>query len=401
MGCPRSLLLSPPVRLRHTGGCFFRHLRHFHSFLYHIPIMLSESLKTLHETMLKAVDAAASLEELEAVEIRFLGRKGELTGILRQLGSLTNEERRAVGSRANEVKAEGERRIAAARSRLSSAASSSAAERERMDVTEPGIRPPQGHLHVTTHAIREFTAIFDRIGFTRTRYPEVDWDWYAFEALNMPPDHPARDEWETFFCAEGASASGGMATIVSKQGKMILTPHATNGTARILAESKGPVRAINIAKTYRRQSDATHVPMFHQFDGVYVDEGVSLAHLRGVLDHFATTFFGPGRKTRLRPFHFRFTEPSFEVDVSCGVCGGTGLAADRQKCRTCKRGWLELGGAGMLHPNVLKAAGIDPKKYSGLAFGWGVERTYMMKEGMRLDDIRIMYKNDLRFLEQF
>lgn len=354
--------------------------------------MLSDNLKTLQTDLLTAVDAATSLEELEAVEIKFLGRKGELTGVLRQLGSLSDEERREVGSLANEVKQEGERRIAGARTRLSASAASSAAEREWIDVTEPGIRPPEGHLHVTTQAIREFTEIFDRIGFSRTRYPEVDWDWYAFEALNMPPDHPARDEWETFFME---------APIDKKWGKMILTPHTTNGTARILAESKGSVRAVNISKTYRRQMDVTHLPMFHQFDGVYVDQGVSLAHLRGVLDYFATSFFGPERKIRMRPFHFRFTEPSFEIDVSCGVCGGTGMMADRQKCRTCKRGWLELGGAGMLHPNVLKAAGIDPKKFSGLAFGWGVERTYMMKEGMQLDDIRIMYKNDLRFLEQF
>lgn len=362
--------------------------------------MLADTLASLKKDLLHAVDKAKSVEELEAIEIKFLGRKGEITGVLRTLGSLSDEDRRKVGAQANDIKAEAERRIAAARERLSSAAALSAGERERLDVTEPGIRPPQGHLHITTHAIREITAIFDRIGFERTRYPEVEWDWYAFEALNMPPDHPARDEWETFFMAVPAVALA-EAGRASKMGKMILTPHSTNGTARILADRKGPVRAVNIGKCYRRQSDMTHVPMFHQFDGVVVDKGISLAHLRGVLDYFAQTFFGPTRKIRLRPFHFRFTEPSFEVDVSCGVCGGSGLGADRQKCRTCKRGWLELGGAGMLHPNVLTAAGIDPKKYSGLAFGWGVERTYMMKEGMQVDDIRMMYKNDLRFLEQF
>jgi phenylalanyl-tRNA synthetase alpha chain len=361
--------------------------------------MLSDQLRRLQDQMLSALDHVKSLEELDAVEIKFLGRKGELTGILRQLGGLSEEERRDVGALANEIKVEGGIRTTAIRARLSSADASSAVERERIDVTEPGIRPPQGHLHVTTQAIREFTAIFDRIGFARTRYPEVDWDWYAFEVLNMPGDHPARDEWETFFME---------APVDKKWGKMILTPHTTNGTARILAEraaslqKKGEaIKAVNISKTYRRQIDVTHLPMFHQFDGVFVDQGVSLAHLRGVLDYFATSFFGPERKIRMRPFHFRFTEPSFEIDVSCGVCGGSGIGADKAKCRTCKRGWLELGGAGMLHPNVLKAAGIDPKVYSGLAFGWGVERTYMMKEGMRLDDIRIMYKNDIRFLEQF
>ena len=371
--------------------------------------MLAETLQALKKRLLAEVDAATSLEELEAVETRFLGRKGEITGVLRQLGALSDEERRTIGGVANDIKLEAERRISAARSRLSSAHASSAAERERLDVTEPGIRPPQGHLHVTTQAIREFTAIFDRIGFARTRYQEVDWDWYALEALNMPLDHPARDEWETFFMDAPAFVPlrGTSAGRPASESKMILTPHTTNGTARILEEQASSlatgngIRSVNISKTYRRQMDVTHLPMFHQFDGVYVDKGVSLAHLRGVLDYFATSFFGPERKIRMRPFHFRFTEPSFEIDVSCGVCGGSGVGTDKLKCRTCKRGWLELGGAGMLHPNVLKAADIDPKKYSGLAFGWGVERTYMMKEGMHLDDLRIMYKNDLRFLEQF
>jgi phenylalanyl-tRNA synthetase alpha chain len=358
--------------------------------------MLLATLKTLQADLAKAVKSASSLEELEAVETRFLGRKGELTGVLRQLGALSDDERKQVGAQANVVKIEGERLIAEARAALSSAVAGAVAEKEWMDVTEPGTRPPEGHLHITTQAIREISAIFDRIGFTRVRYPEVDWDWYAFEALNMPPDHPARDEWETFF----------MEAPHGKKGKMILTPHTTNGTARILEgqadflKKGGVIRAVNIAKTYRRQSDPTHVPMFHQFDGVIVGADASLAQLRGVLDYFAKEFFGSSRRTRLRPFHFRFTEPSFEVDVSCGVCGGTGTISGT-KCRACKRGWHELGGAGMLHPNVLKAAGIDPNKYSGLAFGWGVERTYMMKEGMKIDDLRVMYKNDLRFLEQF
>ncbi|MEN9557877.1 MAG: phenylalanyl-tRNA synthetase subunit alpha, phenylalanyl-tRNA synthetase alpha chain [Candidatus Parcubacteria bacterium] len=359
--------------------------------------MLSDTLTGLQESLEKAIKAASSLAELEAAELRFLGRKGELTNILRQLGSLSSDERRTVGAAANVVKVEGERLIAEARASLLSAAAGAVAENEWIDVTEPGMRPPQGHLHITTHAIREIGAIFERIGFTRVRYPEVDWDHYAFEALNMPPEHPARDEWETFF----------MEAPAGKKGRMILTPHATNGTARILEECADrlkageAIRAMNIAKTYRRQSDITHVPMFHQFDGVCVDKGISFAHMHGVFDYFVKAFFGKERTVRLRPFHFRFTEPSVEIDVSCGMCGGTGMLADDQKCRTCKRGWLELGGGGSIHPNVLKMAGIDPKKYSGFAFGWGVERTYMMKEGTKLDDVRTMYKNDVRFLEQF
>lgn len=342
----------------------------------------------LHEAVAKAKNPA----ELDDVEITFLGRKGRLTSILKGLGAVDETERPKIGTLANRIKEECERDIASKRKALEEKRLANLADLEREDVTEPGIRPPEGHLHIVTKAIDEITAIFEKIGFVRTRYPEVEWDWYAFESLNMPKDHPARDEWETFFMDAPLSA---------KNGKMLLTPHATSGTARMIAEKRLPIRAINIAKTYRRQIDVTHVPMFHQFDGVYVDKGVAITHLRGVLDYFAKTFFGPDRQIRLRPFHFRFTEPSFEIDVSCGVCGGTGVGTDKQKCRTCKRGWLELGGAGMLHPNVLRAGGVDPKKYSGLAFGWGVERTYMMKQGMQLDDIRILYKNDLRFLKQF
>ncbi|MFH1077904.1 MAG: phenylalanine--tRNA ligase subunit alpha [Patescibacteria group bacterium] len=351
-----------------------------------------DQLNALKLELDEAVAAAKTAQELEDIEIRFLGRKGRLTSILKGLADVDEATRPKIGAHANRIKQEAEKVIASAKVSLQERSLSDLGERERDDVTEPGLRPPEGHLHLVTQAIREITAIFDRIGFTRTRYPEVDWDTYAFEKLNMPPDHPARDEWETFF----------MDAPVSKtHGKMVLTPHTSNALVREMERGEFPVRMINIAKCYRRQSDATHVPMFHQFEGLYVDKGVSITHLRGVLDYFASSFFGPGRKTRLRPFHFRFTEPSFEIDVSCGVCGGTGTASDKQKCRVCKRGWLELGGAGMVHPNVLKAGNVDPKKFSGFAFGWGVERTYMMKEGMQIDDIRVLYRNDVRFLKQF
>ncbi len=339
----------------------------------------------------QAVATAGTSAELETVEIKYLGRKGQLTALLKGVAEVEASLRPQIGSLANQIKQEAERLIVARRAVFQAGALADLAERERDDVTEPGIKPPEGHLHLVTQAIREITSIFDKIGFTRVRYPEVDWDWYAFEALNMPPDHPARDEWETFF----------MDAPPSKKGKMVLTPHTSNGQVHELERGEFPARMINISKCYRRQSDATHAPMFHQFEGLFVDKGVAITHLRGILDYFAKNFFGPERKTRLRPFHFRFTEPSFEIDVSCGVCGGTGLGADRQKCRVCKRGWLELGGAGMVHPNVLKASNVDPKKYSGFAFGWGVERTYMMKEGMKIDDIRMLYKNDVRFLKQF
>ncbi|MEK7165542.1 MAG: phenylalanine--tRNA ligase subunit alpha, partial [Patescibacteria group bacterium] len=175
---------------------------------------------------------------------------------------------------------------------------------------------------------------------------------------------------------------------------MVLTPHTSNGQVREMEKGKMPIRMINIAKCYRRQSDVSHSPMFHQFEGLYVDENVSIGDLKGVMDYFFKQFYGPERKSRIRPFHFQFTEPSFEVDVNCGICLGKG-------CKLCKEGWLELGGAGMVHPNVLRAGNINPAKYNGFAFGWGVERVAMMKSGTHLDDVRLLYGNDLRFLEQF
>ncbi len=366
---------------------------------------LIATLKTLEASATQEISKSANLAELEACEVRFLGRKGELTQQLRGLASLDDDARRRAGQCANEVKQHLEHVVIQTRARLSEASVREQLLTEREDVTEPGKHPPEGHLHLVSHAIHEITEIFARAGFVRQRAPEVEWDWYVFEALNMPKDHPARDEQETFFLDAPASP---------RYGRMLLTTQATSGTARLLARKQLPLRAITISKTYRRQIDITHVPMFHQFDGVYVDKNVSIAHLRGIIEYFAQNFFGPKRKTRLRPYHFRFTEPSFEVDVSCGVCDGTGFVTDpppyqggarggsvAQKCRTCKRGWLELGGAGLLHPNVLTAAGIDPRVYSGFAFGIGVERTYMMKEGMKLDDVRILYGNDLRFLQQF
>lgn len=242
-----------------------------------------------------------------------------------------------------------------------------------------------GSLHLVTQAITEITKVFEGIGFERVRYPEVEWDYFAFEGLNMPEGHPARDEWETFFIDTPVNP---------KYGKMVLTPHTSSGQVREMLTKRLPLRMINIAKCYRRQSDVSHVPMFHQFEGLIVDEDISIVNLKGTLDYFARSFFGENRKTRLRPYHFQFTEPSFEIDISCGNCSGVG-------CKLCKSGWLELGGAGMVHPNVLRAGKIDPTKYSGFAFGWGVERTYMMKGGTNIPDVRMLYSSDLRFLTQF
>lgn len=353
---------------------------------------MEQQLEDLRQAALAAFAAAGDLDQLEKLEVEHLGRKSAFAGLLKSLGALSPDGRRLAGQRANAVKEELVAALSRRRAELEAAAYAKLGESEWLDVTVPGRRPAAGHLHLVSQAVADITAIFERIGFGRVRHPEVEWDWYAFESLNMPADHPARDEWETFFIDAPVSA---------KFGKMVLTPHTTSGDVREMEKRHLPIRMINISKTYRRQIDVTHVPMFHQFEGLLIDQRVSVTHLRGVLDHFVRSFFGPDRQTRLRPFHFRFTEPSFEIDISCGICRGKGRLENGQKCRLCKEGWLELGGAGMLHPNVLKAGKLDPEKWGALAFGWGVERTMMMRSGVMLDDIRELYRNDLRFLEQF
>jgi phenylalanyl-tRNA synthetase alpha chain len=350
---------------------------------------MDNNLEQLKNQAIEEIKKAVDINQLRDLEIKYLGRKGgELTKMMGQIENFSGEERKRFGAEANEVK---KIIIDLFEQRKNEFEGLGAPVGALIDVTAPGILPPEGHLHMISQAIEEIEEIFKKIGFNRVRYPEVEWDWYAFEGLNMPKDHPARDEWETFFidAPEG------------EKGKMVLTPHTSNGQLREMEKGKLPIRMINISKTYRRQSDISHVPMFHQFEGLYIDKNVTVSHLKGVFDYFVKQFFGSKREIRLRPYHFQFTEPSFEIDISCGICGGSGKLSDGNKCRLCKEGWLELGGAGMVHPNVLKAGGVDHKKYNGFAFGWGVERTYMMKAGLKIDDIRMIYKNDLRFLEQF
>ncbi len=343
----------------------------------------------------------AALREIETSELRadelklqLFGPKSEFSALTKQIRLVPEADRQQVGIVVNQVK----QTIESTLQRVTSNQSRVTSSEGWFDVTMPGVRPPVGHLHIVTQAIMEITRIFERIGFSRVRHPEVDWDWYAFGSLNMPPNHPARDEWETFFIDSGNLKKDSRNP---RHQKIVLTPHTSNGQVREMEKGKLPIRMINIAKCYRRQIDVSHTPMFHQFEGLYVDHNVSIAHLKGVLDYFVKQFFGPERKARIRPFHFQFTEPSFEVDINCGICLGTGKLKNGDVCRLCKSGWLELGGAGMVHPVVLRNGGVDPEKYSGFAFGWGIERTYMMKAGTQLDDIRLLYSNDVRFLEQF
>jgi phenylalanyl-tRNA synthetase alpha chain len=336
----------------------------------------------------------------ETQHIKYLGKKGKFNQLAKLIGQV--EDKKAAGALLNKFKQHIEAHLAGL--------SMHQVTTEWVDLTIPGIKPGVGHMHPISQAIEEISAIFQQIGFTRVRYPEVDYDWYAFESLNMPPDHPARDEWETFFVDVPDTTihvpydenNPRMRHPSLVGGKIVLTPHTSNGQVREMErlDSQPPMRMINIARCYRRQQDVTHTQMFHQFEGLVIDKGINIQHLKGTLDYFAEQFYGPGTKSRIRPFHFQFTEPSFEVDFSCHICDGTGVK-NGEKCRFCKSGWHEVGGAGMVHPNVLKAGGIDPNEYTGFAFGWGVERTYTLKEGLNIDDIRLLYSGDLRFLRQF
>jgi phenylalanyl-tRNA synthetase alpha chain len=335
---------------------------------------------------------ATSSTDIETLSTKYLGRNGSVNELMKQMRDIEPEKRKEFGQKLNELKKEVTDLIESKRNEVNTKTE----ESTDFDITLPGKKYPQGSLHIVTHAIEEISKIFEKIGFIRMSYPEIEWEFFSFDALNMPPDHPARDDFETFFIDEKPH---------EKFGKMVLTPHTSSGQPReMMRLGKPPIRMINIAKTYRPNWDASHVPMFHQFEGLCVDRGINITHLKGTIDYFAKQFFGENREIRLRPFHFQFTEPSFEVDITCGVCLGTGKIKHNgveERCKLCKSGWLELGGTGMVHPNVLKAGGLDPEEYTGWAFGFGVERVFMMKEGLNLDDIRILYSGDIRFLEQF
>lgn len=339
-------------------------------------------LNKIKEEVSARLSEALNLSDVEKIKIEVFGKSGSFKNVLSVMKDLSPDERKEFGNKVNVLKTELEALINEKASSLNSGSSNSVSDFYK---TLPGKKPDVGHTHIITTAINEIVDIFKPLGFTRVRYPEVDWEYYAFEALNIPKTHPARDEWETFFVDLPED---------EKMGKVLITPHTSNGQVQDMLKGDLPIRMLNISRCGRRQIDVSHVPTFFQFEGLVVDKGINITHLKGVLDYFAKNFFGEDRVTRLRPHDFRFTEPSFEVDISCGLCHGKG-------CRLCKGGWHELGGSGMVHPNVLKYGGIDPEEYTGFAFGWGVERTYMMKSGTKIDDIRHLFGNDLRFLEQF
>ena len=337
---------------------------------------MKETLLKMKEEALAAL--AAPDADLEALRIRYLGKKGELTAVLRGMGKLSAEERPVIGQIANEVREAIENELTARAQQQKTAALAARLAAEKLDVTVPGTVPEIGHIHPLDRVQRDMEEIFIGMGFDIVEGPEVEYDYYNFQALNIPPDHPARDTQDTFYITDN----------------ILLRSQTSPVQARTMEKRKPPIRIISPGRVYRSDAmDATHSPLFHQMEGLVVDKNVTMGDLKGTLEMFAKKMFGEETKVRFRPHHFPFTEPSAEVDVSCFACGGKG-------CRLCKgEGWIEILGAGMVHPNVLRMCGIDPDEYSGFAFGMGVERVTMLK--YHIDDIRHLDENDVRFLSQF
>lgn len=342
--------------------------------------MMQERLLELQEEALQKIAAASELKELNEVRVAYLGKKGPITEVLRGMGKLSAEERPKIGALANEVREAIATKIEEKQKALETAAVNAKLATETIDVTLPGRPVNKGNLHPLTRIVEEIEDLFIGMGYTVAEGPEVESDYYNFEALNLPKSHPARDMQDSFYITD----------------EILMRTHTSPVQARTMEKHKGqgPVKIICPGKVYRRDNDdATHSHQFQQIEGLVIDENISMSDLKGTLDVFAKKVFGQDREIRLRPSFFPFTEPSVEVDISCKICGGKG-------CSVCKKtGWIEVLGAGIVHPNVLEMAGFDSKKYSGFAFGMGVERIAMLKYGV--DDIRHFYTNDVRFLKQF
>lgn len=334
-------------------------------------------VETLRAAALGAIEGAVDLIALDQVRVRFLGKSGELTSLLKQLGGLPKEERPAAGAQINRVKEEVQRALDARKRVLESAALAARLAAQRIDVSLPGRGQRPGALHPITRTLRRIERHFANAGFAIAEGPEVETPYHNFEALNIPEHHPARAMHDTFYFDAG----------------LLLRTHTSPVQIRVMTEQSPPLKVIAPGRVYRCDSDLTHTPMFHQVEGLLVDERVSFADLKGVLYDFLTGFFERDLRLRFRPSYFPFTEPSAEVDIQCVMCGGSG-------CRVCKQtGWLEVLGCGMVYPEVFKRVGIDAERYLGYAFGMGVERLAMLRYG--IDDIRLYFENDLRFLRQF
>ena len=339
---------------------------------------MQEKLMEIKENALKSLTEVSDSSSLDEIRVKYLGKKGELTTILRSMGSLSKEERPIVGKLVNEIKAELEAKIEEVAKAIKEKEKAAKLASEIIDISLPGRKKIIGKRHPLELTLKAMEDIFISMGFTVEEGPEVELDYYNFEALNIPKNHPARSEQDTFYINDD----------------MVLRTQTSPVQIRVMENQKPPIKMIAPGKVYRSDSvDATHSPIFYQMEGLVIDKGVTFADLKGTLELFAKKMFGDSVKTKFRPHHFPFTEPSAEMDATCFVCGGKG-------CKVCKNsGWIELLGCGMVHPNVLRNCGIDPEVYSGFAFGFGVDRMVMLSYG--IDDIRLLYESDMRFLDQF
>ena len=339
---------------------------------------MKEKLQSIKEEALAQIQAADAPEKLNDVKVRFLGKKGELTAVLKGMKDVAAEDRPKVGQLVNEAREEIETALNNAKTAMEKAIREAKLKEEVIDVTLPSKKNMVGHRHPNTIALEEVERIFIGMGYEVVEGPEVEYDEYNFEKLNIPADHPEKDEQDTFY--------------INKD--IVLRTQTSPVQARVMEQGKLPIRMIAPGRVFRSDEvDATHSPSFHQIEGLVIDKNISFADLKGTLEVFAKELFGPETKTKFRPHHFPFTEPSAEVDVTCFKCGGKG-------CRFCKgSGWIEILGCGMVHPHVLEMCGIDPEEYNGFAFGVGLERIALLK--YEIDDMRLLYENDIRFLKQF
>ena len=341
---------------------------------------MKEQLEIIRREALAAMDEAADSQALEALRVKYLGKKGELTAVLKQMGKLSPEERPVMGQVANAVRADIEEKLEAVKAKLAAQALEAKLQAEAVDVTIPGVPVTHGHKHPMSIVLDECKDIFVEMGFEVVEGPEVELESYNFTKLNAEPGHPSRDWSDTFYITEDSS--------------VLLRTQTSPMQVRVMEQRKPPIRIVAPGRVYRKDEvDATHSPMFHQMEGLVVDEGITMSDLKGCLEQMVKKLYGADSVVRFRPHHFPFTEPSCEMDVQCHKCGGVG-------CPTCKgEGWIELLGAGMIHPRVLEMSGIDPEVYSGWAFGIGLERTAMRR--FKIADLRLIFENDVRFLEQF
>ena len=356
-----------------------------------------DELAALRESTLAAISAAADTSALDEVRVAVLGKAGTLTGYLRSMGQVAKEERAAVGKAVNEVRNVVEAALEDRKRALEAQELEAAISAAAVDVTLPGRSQQVGTRHLINRITDEISEIFLGLGYTVAQGPEVETDYYNFEALNAPADHPSRSMQDTFYVVDRS----GEASAVRGESKVLLRTQTSGVQVHVMEQQKPPIYIIAPGKVYRRDvADPSHLPQFTQVEGLVVDKGITFGDLKGTLDYFCKQMFGPDRKTRFRAHYFPFTEPSAEADVSCGVCGGTGHLHDGERCRMCKgTGWLEILGCGMVDPNVLSMSGVDPEQYSGFAFGVGVERVACLK--YNVPDLRMLLEGDMRFLRQF